>query len=180
LKFLEFPAPALLFSAILSLNQEFYAQARSRLKSHFGEIIEEVEPQPWTQTDYYASEMGPNLIKGFLAFSPPFFENHLVDCKRFARSIEWSIAASVDGEFKRTVNIDPGCITLSKVILSTSKNFSHRIYLGSGVFAEVTLIYHPGKWEVQPWTYPDYKIAPVQTFLSYGRKHLMNYISREK
>ena len=59
-------------------------------------------------------------------------------------------------EEKRRVNLDPGYLLLSRLVLSTFKDFAHRIYLGRGVFAEVTLIFREGSFRPLPWTYPDY------------------------
>ncbi len=66
---------------------------------------------------------------------------------------------------RRTVNIDPGILSLERFVLATGKNFTHRIYLGQGIYADLTLIYHRGAFQTLPWTYPDYADAPLQRFL---------------
>jgi hypothetical protein len=59
-------------------------------------------------------------------------------------------------EDRRQVNIDPGYVSLSKLVLATTKNHAHRIYLSDGIYAEVTLHYRDGAFRGYPWTYPDY------------------------
>jgi hypothetical protein len=65
----------------------------------------------------------------------------------------------------RPVNLDPGLLTLGKFLLATGKDQAHRIYLGGGIFAEVTLRFHAGAWEPWPWTYADYRQPVVLAFL---------------
>jgi hypothetical protein len=42
------------------------------------------------------------------------------------------------------------------MVLASTKNHAHRLYLGEGVFAEGTLTYQRGCFRPWPWTYPDY------------------------
>ena len=58
---------------------------------------------------------------------------------------------------KRVINIDPGYLDLSKLVLFSTKDYTHRIHVGSGIFAEVTLFYKDKNFTAWPWTYPDYK-----------------------
>jgi hypothetical protein len=44
----------------------------------------------------------------------------------------------------------------SRFILATGKNYAHRIYLGKGIYADLTLIFQKGAFRKLPWTYPDY------------------------
>ena len=41
----------------------------------------------------------------------------------------------------RKVNIDPGYLLSSRFILATGKEYSHRIYIGKKVYADLTLMY---------------------------------------
>ena len=67
----------------------------------------------------------------------------------------------------------------SKLVLASMKDFSHRIYLGRGVFAEVTLMFHKGAWEVLPWTFPDYASGRYDPFLTAARRHLREQLAAE-
>ena len=72
----------------------------------------------------------------------------------------------------RPVNIDPGLITPAKLILATTKDHAHRIYLGRGIHAEVTLRYVGRKWTPWPWTYPDYAAPTYHSFFDQVREML--------
>ncbi|MBN1356070.1 DUF4416 family protein [bacterium] len=170
--------PSVLFFAILATDMDPYQSARAELTEKFGTIIHEISPSPFTLTRYYDLEMGERLLKGFIGFAQPVSQADLVRCKRTARDIEWRHAIATDGKIRRKLNLDPGLVTLASVILSTSKNFAHRIYIGDGVFAEVTLIYHPSGWRELPWTYPDYKTPGVMDFLIRCRSNLKKNIDR--
>ena len=66
---------------------------------------------------------------------------------------------------KRSVNIDPGYLLYERFVLATGKNYSHRIYVGQGIYADLTLIFQKGAYRPLPWTYPDYADAPMADFL---------------
>ena len=64
-------------------------------------------------------------------------------------------------------NLRPACtrlVALSKLVLATTKDHAHRIYLGHGIYAEVTLQYAHGGWQTMPWTYPDYARPEYHAF----------------
>ena len=68
------------------------------------------------------------------------------------------------------MNLDPGLLELGKLILATTKDQAHRIYLRDGIFAEVTLRYHAGAWQPWPWTYADYREPALAEFLQEARE----------
>jgi hypothetical protein len=76
-------------------------------------------------------------------------------------------------EKRRQVNIDPGYLLRERLVLATGKNFTHRIYIGQGIYADLTLIYRRGRFEALPWTYPDYKAENMQIFLTRARNKLI-------
>jgi hypothetical protein len=59
-------------------------------------------------------------------------------------------------EGKRSINIDPGYMLMSRFVLATGKDFTHRVYLGKGIYADLTLIFKRGEFQTLSWTYPDY------------------------
>jgi hypothetical protein len=71
---------------------------------------------------------------------------------------------------RRTANIDPGYLLLERLVLATGKNYSHRIYIGRGIYADLTLIYRDGAYRALPWTYPDYAGEPLRRFLTAVRR----------
>jgi len=115
---------------------------------------------PFDFTDYYKEKMGASLKRKWISIEKTIPENELVDLKH--KAISWEKELTFQG--KRTVNCDPGGICDNRVVLVTTKNFSHRIYLGKGIFGEVTLIYIGDRFQPQKWTYPDYKSDVFQDF----------------
>jgi hypothetical protein len=117
-------------------------------------------------TDYYSSEMGSDLQKRFYSFERLVMPDMLPAIKNNTIKIEEGF--SIDG--KRAVNLDPGYIEESKLVLASTKNFSHRIYLRDNIWAEVTMRYAHGKWITHDWTYPDYSQELGLEFLSKVRE----------
>lgn len=109
----------------------------------------------FTQTDYYQPEMGRNLKRLFLSFATLKKPEQLVNLKLFANKLEKKYSQGG----RRKVNIDPGYISLSKLVLATTKSFAHRIYIAHGIFEEITLSYKDKKFQAGPLTYPDYALS---------------------
>ena len=72
---------------------------------------------------------------------------------------------------RRRINIDPGYLLMERFVLATGKNFSHRIYIGDGIYADLTLMYQKGSFQTLPWTYPDYAAPEMHAFLMQVRRH---------
>ena len=105
-------------------------------------------------TDYYVKEFGDNLQKQFFVFKKPVNLEAFNQIKVRTNQLENEIESAIP--IQRVVNIDPGYFTPAKLVLFSAKNFSHRIYAGSGIFAEVTMLYAHGEFVRLPWTYADY------------------------
>ncbi len=178
MKSLTFPSPVVPFAAILTPDAALFDEARQKLEVLMPPVMEVLAPSPFNHTDYYCDEMGDELFKGFVSFLPAFTQDSLVQFKLNARGIEWGYAFLENNRIRRRINIDPGYVDLSKIVLATSKNFAHRIHVGSGVFAEVTLIYQARRWSTLPWTYPDFASDRVQQFLSRCRTALSTHVNR--
>ena len=73
-------------------------------------------------------------------------------------------------EGRRRVNVDPGILSAERLVLATGKNYIHRIYLGSGVYGDLTLIYSKGSYRPLPWTYPDYQVPETIAMFNILRK----------
>lgn len=133
----------------------------SKLKDNFGDVFLITDDIDFNLTDYYSDEMGIGLKKKFFLFKELIFESKLSVVKNITNDIEKDFSCFG----KRNVNLDPGILDFAKVILASTKDFSHRIYIGNGVFAEITLIFNHVKKENSlldnfrflPWTYPDFK-----------------------
>ena len=124
---------------------------------------------PFTHSDYYKAEMGDDLVKRFLLFSNLLPQDGLPQTKLFSNYVEERFMRSDGG---RMVNIDPGLLTLHNLVLATAKGYAHRIYLGDGIYGEVTLLYQKSRFTPLPWTYPDYRMPEVMGFMSRVREWL--------
>ena len=150
----------LLFMGILSVRG-FPSSLRDRLESEFGPVDIITDSFPFTFTDYYVPEMGEGIERFFISFSKLVQPDTLALIKERTNEIEAEWAD--DG--RRSVNLDPGLLSLSSVVLATTKNRSHRIAIGRSLYAELTLIYQDRHFEALPWTYADYRSEQVQEVL---------------
>ena len=107
--------------------------------------------------------MGDIIDRMFLSFERLIEADQLPEIKRQTNQLEQEMAALLP-IVKRPVNLDPGYIEHAKVILASTKNFYHRIYLGGGIFAEVTMHFKNNTYHFFPWTYPDYQSRDYQEF----------------
>jgi hypothetical protein len=104
-----------------------------------------------------------------------------VQAKHATNAIEAEFAASAGpGGPPRPVNLDVGYVDSPKLVLASMKNFAHRLYLGRGVYAEVTLLYRRGLWTPLEWTFPDYASGRYWPFLEEVRRRLRERLGREK
>ncbi len=155
------PAGRLLISVIYRDDEDFHNAVRT-IHGRIGRIEYASGPFPFDRTEYYEREMGAPLFRRFLLAAGDVAREELVQAKIAAESIEEDF--SVDG--KRNVNIDPGLLTDENIVLATGKNYSHRIYLRDGVFADLTLVFEKGEYRALPWTYPDFASPEIRTFLT--------------
>ncbi len=143
------------------------------MEERFGLVILESPPYPFTHSRYYEPEMGRELIKFFWAFGRPFPREELVEAKLFTNTLEEELGSYREGRLHRVVNLDPGYVTDAQLVLATTKDYSHRIYLGQGIHAEVTLIFRNGAFRPLEWTYPDYRTTLVIGFMEEVRRGLL-------
>ncbi len=146
------PLPVKLIASLFSADLTLLAAAHTELERAFGPIDYASDLLPFDHTTYYTPEFGAGLQRRFVAFASLIEPHRLAQVKTDTNQLEmkWTLAG------KRSVNIDPGYISQSKLVLATTKNYGHRLYLGQGIFAEVTLRYHKGTFRAWEWTYPDY------------------------
>ncbi len=151
------------------ISNDVWRKAEVILTKKFGKISHRTDPVNFTFTDYYNKEMGEGIKRFWIAFSKLIYENSLADIKNTTINIEKEF--SLNG--KRTINLDPGYLNLSRLILASTKDFSHRIYLKDGIYGEITLIYRNKTFSVLPWTYPDYASDIAVDFFKKIRKSLL-------
>ena len=163
------PLPVLRFAGLLAASEELLAAARRELAQWYGPIDEISQTIPFDFTDYYEDQMGAGLLRQWVRFSTLFAPEQLAKCKLETNMAEILLARQFPQGTPRPVNIDPGYVSRSKVILATTKDHSHRIYLSEGIYAEVTLHWEANKWSPWPWTYADYKTQAAMHFFNQCR-----------
>lgn len=150
---LKIPSPALLIHSLFFRDASLLGDVLPFLEEKYGKIAINSGILPFFHTNYYEKEFGLNLKRLFVGFAKLVSQDILVQAKLFAAELERRF--SLEG--KRRINIDPGILSLERLVLATGKNFTHRIYLGEGVFADLTLIFQQGAFQPLPWTFPDYR-----------------------
>ncbi len=170
------PDPALTVISAIYSNEEILDRANNRLRDVLGELRKIGVLQPFSWTDYYQAEMGDNLRRRFVVAERLLPRQLLPELKLFTNKIESELARP-DGS--RTINLDPGLLSAENFVLATTKNFTHRIYIREGIFAEVTLQYFHGAFEPLPWTYPDYRSDELRSLFNEQRKIYLTLLRGE-
>jgi hypothetical protein len=180
------PNPVKLFVGMLAAKTEWFAAAEGMLVARYGAVDLASAEMPFNWTDYYRDEMGEGLRRKFVSFERLIAPDEIIDVKHATNAMEKGVrsllpvgpegcsAQKASDPFfpKRPVNLDPGYLSLSKVVLATTKDYSHRLYLGRGIYAEVTLHFHKGKYEPWEWTYRDYRTSEYGAFFLDMRRRL--------
>ncbi|MHB8970197.1 MAG: DUF4416 family protein [Pirellulaceae bacterium] len=167
----------LLFVAAFSRHATALEWARDRLEASWGPLALESDWFHFQETAFYESTMGSDLRKVLFAFETLIEPASLVDRKLLTNRWEQEYASLHAVAEPRPLNLDPGYLTEAKLILASTKDRDHRIYLDRGIFAENTLYFHAGAWQKRPWTYPDYQRADYHQFLTRCRDY---YRSRKR
>ena len=151
---------AMLFMGVLS-TRGFPESLVNKLETLYGPILIKSTPFPFDFTDYYVPEMGEGIERFFISFRNLVSPDTLASIKEKTNEIEKAWAD--DG--KRRINLDPGLLSESSIILATTKNRAHRIAIGLSLYAELTLVYQNRHYVSFPWTYADYRSERVQNVL---------------
>ncbi|MBL0699376.1 MAG: DUF4416 family protein [Desulfosarcina sp.] len=167
------PQPAKLIIGLFMKDKKLDEQVAEGLIQQFGAMDVISSWLPFDYTEYYQSEMGAPLFRRMFSFKELIDQGALANIKTVTNSIEEKYCTNN----KRLVNIDPGYMLPSRFVLATGKNYAHRIYIGKGIYADLTLIYTKGEFTTLPWTYPDYAAKHMLAYLLMVRK---KYISDYK
>lgn len=162
---------SVLFRSDLYSQQDIIKMISDKFTTEMACLVPTTNPL----THYYSSEMGPeeNLKRIMIVCLEPYEREQFVAHKLWADQVERE--TSIDG--KRRLNIDIGLLSLENLLLATGKNYSHRIYLNSGVYADLTLEFKQGKFNKLEWTYPDYTDSEKLRFFEDCRLILLSKIS---
>jgi len=155
------PKPAKLVIGFFLKEKDLVVPVVKALVDKFGPV-DIVSPWfPFNFTTYYEAEMGAPLFRRMLAFETMIKQSALSDIKLTTNDLELEYSKNS----KRIINLDPGYMLRERFVLATGKNYSHRIYIGKRIYADLTLIYIKGRFRKLPWTYPDYAEQNMLTYL---------------
>ncbi len=174
------PLPVKPFVGMLARDPALFSVCADELCRNLGPTDFRSPVIPWSHTEYYAAEMGRDLLRQFIFFSRTVSPDVLVDLKHLTAAIEHSHAERRGDVVSRRINIDPGYITEAKVILATAKDFPHRVAIGRGIYAESTLRYSRDArcFLTMEHTYPDFRAEEVRRWFTDARDRLHDVLSR--
>jgi len=175
---LKKPRPVKLIIGILAADPKCLDAAVSAVALKLGKIDLLSDVWPFDQTDYYKDQTGEHILRQFVSIDRLISPGRLAKLKLKTNKLEQKLAEELLLDVHRPVNLDPGIIEPSKLILATTKNYSHRIYIGKNMYAEVTLIFDKGQWRPFDYTYPDYKQPCYLEFFEKVRKRLLEQSKR--
>ncbi|RMF59224.1 MAG: DUF4416 family protein [Calditrichaeota bacterium] len=167
--------PVKLIAAITISDLKLWKLVKDELEEHFSPIDSFQDWYDFTFTEYYREEMGANLKKRMVSFQDLISAEQLPEMKILSNQIEDKFSESGN----RRVNIDPGYVTSAKLILATTKDYMHRIYLGKGIFGDLHLRIRQGEFQPLDWTYPDYRQPEVLHFFNEVRKIYLAQLALE-
>jgi hypothetical protein len=163
------PQPVKSFVGILTAHMSLLPEVDELLRVRLGPIDVDSETLDFDYTRYYEREMGSGLKRRFVGFERLAHPDALVETKLFTNELEQKLSERGG----RRVNLDPGYLTAARVVLASTKDFAHRLYLGRGIYGEVTLVYQEKGFQALSWTYPDYRSEPYQKFFRRLRRAYM-------
>ena len=170
------PDPVKLIVGILAADENCLRAAVAELCEEYGECDLVSEIYPFYQTEYYKDETGESIVRQFVSFEMLIDPGMLAGIKHKTNEIEAQLAQELETALPRPVNLDPGIVEPSKLVLASTKNFSHRIYIGECMYAELTLSFCKGKWESFSYTFPDFKEERYHGFFSQVRQRLVEQV----
>ena len=170
------PLPVKLIMGMISRNVDFFDQVTQILVEKFGPIDLKSSLFNFDKTDYYEEEMGEDLKRQFISFLELIEPKELVEIKLFTNGMEEKFSLFKDKP-SRLINLDPGYLDCTKLVLASTKDLPNRIYLREGIYAEITLYFSQGTFKFRPWTFPDYQ---TQEYIEVFNQIRKLYISQRR
>jgi len=166
---ISLPEPVKAVCGVLFHSGVELASVEEALAPAFGAVDLRSDVWDFDFTTHYESETGPNIQRALLAFDELMDPGHLAAAKVHTNQLELDLAAVLDCDAPRPVNLDPGYVDLARLVLASARDRDHRVYLGRGIYGEATLRYCRGRLEPWEWTYPDYRTGPYLAFFEQVR-----------
>ena len=178
------PQPVKAIIGVLTPEPCLLPTVYTELRQRLGRIDFASELMPFTSTTYYAREMGPDIQRQFISFERLIDADTLAEMKLFTNKIEHVFATEKPDGAARRVNLDAGYLCMAKLVLASTKDNAHRIYLRDGIYAEITLRFYRKTFQPWEWSYPDYRsptyIAIFNRIRAIYRNQLENADTSEK
>ena len=165
--------PVKLISGVIASSTAFFSETEKKLTKSFGPIDYRSRIIDFDCTDYYLAEMGKDLKRRFFSFKKLIDPVKLSEIKLKTNKVELLFAKSTRAR-KRTVNIDPGYINDAKLVLASTKDYNHRLYIANGIYQEITLTFQSSSFRPFDWTYPDYRTDDYIVIFNHIRELFMN------
>ena len=175
---LRTPAKVKIIVGILAKDTQSVGAVRATLREKFGEEDLNLEPFPFTFTNYYVKEIGSTPVRAFFSYEKLVDRETIVDIKLWTNDVELEIAEKSGTPGLRPVNLDPGYMTLGQFFLATTKR--QRVYMQRGIFVEPTLYFQDGHFHAFDWTYRDYQSERYIEYLEQVRARLAYQMSTGK
>ena len=163
------PDPGKLIMSVFTPDKSLFPSLFEKLEAIGGPLDLMSAWMDFDFTEYYHKEMGNPLYRRVLAFKSLVDQELLAEIKLATNEVEKEFM----DQGNRKINIDPGYMLPSRFVLATGKDFSHRIYIGQKIYADLTLIWSKEGFKTLDWTYPDYAGGEIQTFLGKVRAKYM-------
>jgi hypothetical protein len=161
------PGPVKLLVGMLSQDISLFDKLKDTLQQEYGPVDLESDVWRWEHTQYYEKEMGEGLKRKFIFFENLIHPGTIADIKLKTDEME---KLHLNKNSGRMINLDPGYIDAAKLVLATTKDFSHRIYLDKGIYGEVTLFYSGDDYKVLPYTFTDYRTKKYMEIFKQARE----------
>ncbi|MBI5195315.1 MAG: DUF4416 family protein [Nitrospirae bacterium] len=187
------PQPVKLFVGMISPEICMFDTLRRKLVELYGNIDLESPVMEWGYTDHYSKEMGGDLKRKFIFFEKLISPETIAEIKLKTSELERQylkennppippLPKGGEGGFKggRRINLDPGYLDSARVVLVSTKDYSHRVYLGKGIYGETTLIYSGKNYQTLPYTYPDFRTQEYFAIFKMAREKYKTAVKEQK
>ncbi len=164
------------FTGLLISDPMIVEEVEEEIGNRLGETEIRTDPCEWSFSRYYEEEMGKKLWRKFLFFRQLIDPFDLPGLKEWSNELERRYGILIREKFGRRINIDPGYLDHAKVVLASTKDPGHRLYLRDGIFAEVSLLYHHGSYQPFLYTYPDLKTAAAIGMFNQARSTYLDLL----
>ncbi len=173
------PQPVKAIIGVLTVEPSLLSTVYAELTQRLGPIDFTSELLPFTSTTYYESEMGPDIQRQFISFEKLIDGGTLAEMKLFTNKVEQAFAIKRSKGVARRVNLDAGYICLAKLVLASTKDHAHRIYLRDGIYAEITLRFYRKTFQPWEWSYPDYRSPTYIAIFNQIRENYRKQLDNE-